>query len=44
MGASAMFSQEAEYQLLTGESANSDETVESYSQLVATLILGQADV
>lgn len=40
IGASAMFSQEAEYQLLTGETSISDETIESYSELVASLILG----
>ena len=41
IGASAMFSQEAEYQLLTGESANSEETVDSYAELIAGLMLGE---
>lgn len=40
VGASAMFSQEAEYRLLTGGSANSEATIESYSELIATLVLG----
>ena len=40
IGASAMFSQEAEYQLLTGEPANSVSTIDSYSELIASLILG----
>lgn len=40
IGASAMFSQEAEYELLTGEPANSDKTIAGYSELVASLILG----
>ncbi|MEM1434634.1 MAG: TetR/AcrR family transcriptional regulator [Pseudomonadota bacterium] len=40
IGASAMFSQEAEYQLLMGESANSEATIDSYSELLTSLILG----
>lgn len=40
IGASAMFSQEAEYKLLTGEPVNSARTIESYSALVSSLILG----
>jgi hypothetical protein len=35
-----MFSQQAEYRLLTGESADSEETIESYAQLIAALMLG----
>ena len=40
IGASAMFSQEAEYELLTGESPNNEATIESYAELIASLILG----
>lgn len=42
-GASAMFSQRAEYELITGNKVNSPETVSDFSDLMTGLLIGGAD-